>query len=68
MKNKKFIKLKKVVKGLDENDVNFTNGNFKFSDVYVQITQDSRGTTISLDGVSISLTELGYRLVKDCWS
>lgn len=65
MKNRKFIKLKKVVKGLDEKDVNFTNGNFKFSDVYVQITQDSRGTTISLDGVSISLTELGYKLVRD---
>lgn len=65
MKNRKFIKLKKVVKGLNEKDVNFTNGNFKYCDVYVQITQDSRGTTISLDGLSVSLTELGYRLVED---
>lgn len=65
MKNRKFIKLKKVVKVLNEKDVNFTNGNFKYCDVYVQITQDSRGTTISLDGLSVSLTELGYRLVED---
>ncbi len=65
MKNRKFIKLKKVVKGLDEKDVDFSNGKFKLSDVYVQITQDSRGTTISLDGLSISLTKLGYRLVDD---
>lgn len=65
MKNRKFIKLKKVVKGLDEKNVNFKNGEFKFSDVYVQITQDNSGTTISFDGLSISLTELGYRLVED---
>ena len=65
MKNRKYIKVKKVVKGLDEKDVNFTNGKFKYSDVYVQITQDNHGTTISLDGLSISLTKLGYRLVED---
>ena len=65
MKNRKYIKLKKVVKGLDEKDVNFTTGSFKYSDVYVQITQDNTGTTISLNGLSISLTELGYRLVED---
>lgn len=65
MKNRKFIKLKKVVKSLDEKDVNFKNGEFKFTDVYVQITQDSQGTTISLDNLSVSLTALGYRLVKD---
>ena len=65
MKNRKYIKIKKVVKGLDEKDVNFTTGNFKYSDVYVQITQDNTGTTISLNGLSISLTELGYRLVED---
>ena len=65
MKNRKYIKIKKVVKGLDEKDVNFTTGNFKYSDVYVQITQDNTGTTISLNGFSISLTELGYRLVED---
>lgn len=65
MKKRKFIKLKKVVKGLDEKNVNFKNGEFKFADVYVQITQDNSGTTISLDGLSISLTELGYRLVED---
>ena len=65
MKNRKFIKLKKVVKGLDEKDVNFSDGKLKLSYVYVQITQDSRGTTISLDGLSVSLTELGYRLVED---
>lgn len=65
MKKRKFIKLKKVVKGLYEKNVNFSNGEFKFADVYVQITQDNSGTTISLDGLSISLTELGYRLVED---
>lgn len=65
MKKRKFIKLKKVVKGLDEKNVNFSNGEFKFADIYVQITQDNSGTTISLDGLSISLTELGYRLVED---
>ena len=65
MKNRKYIKIKKVVKGLDEKDVNFTNGKFKYSDVYVQITQDNYGTAISLDGLSISLTKLGYRLVED---
>ena len=65
MKNRKYIKLKKVVKGLDEKDVDFTNGKFKYSDVYVQITQDNNGTTISLNNFGIDLTELGYRLVED---
>lgn len=65
MKNRKYIKLKKVVKGLDEKDVDFSNGKLKLTDVYVQITQDSSGTTISLDGLSVSLTKLGYRLVED---
>lgn len=65
MKNRKFIKLKKVVKGLDEKDVNFSNGEFRLSDVYVQITQDKTGASISLNEYTISLTKLGYRLVKD---
>ncbi len=58
MKNRKFIKLKKVVKGLDEKDVDFSN-------VYVQITQDKTGTSISLNEYTISLTKLGYKIVKD---
>lgn len=65
MKNRKYIKLKKVVKGLNDKEVYYKNGKVILSDIYVQITQDNTGTTISLNGLSISLTELGYRLVED---
>lgn len=65
MKNRKYIKLKKVVKGLNDKEVYYKNGKVILSDIYVQITQDNNGTTISLGNFSIDLTELGYRLVED---
>lgn len=61
MKNREKIKIKKDVKGFDSESSRL------IKDIYVQITQDKRGTTISLENYSISLTELGYKLVRDIW-
>lgn len=65
MKSRKYIKIKKIVKGLNDKEIRYRNGKLILSDIYVQITQDNSGTTISLNNYGIDLTELGYRLVED---
>lgn len=65
VKNRKYIKIKKIVKGLNDKKIRYRDGKVILSDIYVQITQDNSGTTISLNNFGIDLTELGYRLVKD---
>lgn len=59
MKNREKIKIKTDVKGFDSESSRL------IKDIYVQITQDKSGTTISLENYSISLTGLGYKLVRD---
>ena len=61
MKNREHFKIKKVVDGLHYNE----DWEVEKQDVYVQITQDKNGTSISLNDYHISLTRLGYKLVRD---
>lgn len=65
-KNRQKIKIKAWVPGIDAtNGIEFRAGGIHFDDIYIQITQDNNVCSFSIENYTISLTDLGYKLVKD---